>query len=327
MENSPVEEIKEEPLSAEETTEEKPQENSVISEEKTEDPTKVETEDEPKVLTPAERTALLQKFTNTIQGFNKEIKAQGADFSTIAARYLGSVSNEDKPIKYQKIETPVERDNLPEDLKENFQLASRVFSLDEGNPVANFRTIEGFWFVKLIEIAEPKPMNFDEAKDILKEKMVAEKALDKIKEDLDEAKTALSTSTADGPTLKEAAEKKGYSVTRYSYNLKSPPSGDEVDSELLRRAVLGTVAVDPDEKTKHGTIAGKISETLMNENGGILVYIAEKSLKPNPLELDAKREIGKRLHAQNLDLRFRSWLLDQRKEISDQSRNLYLDFK
>ena len=44
-------------------------------------------------------------------------------------------------------------------------------------------------------------MNFDEAKDILKEKMVAEKALDKIKEDLDEAKTALSTSTADGPTL------------------------------------------------------------------------------------------------------------------------------
>ena len=326
MQDSPVEEIKEEPLSTEETTEEKPQENSVISEENTADPTKVETEDEPKVLTPAERTALLQKFTNTIQGFNKEIKAEGADFSTIAARYLGAVSNEDKPIKYQKIETPVERDDFPEDLKENMQLASRVFSLDENNSVANFRTIEGFWFVKLIEIAEPKPMKFDEAKDILKEKMVAEKALDKIKVDLEEAKTALSSSTADGPTLKDAAEKKGYAVTRYSYNLKSPPSGDEVDSELLRRAVLGTIAVDPDEKTKHGTIAGKISETLMNENGGILVYIAEKSLKPNPLELDAKREIGKRLRAQNIDLRFRSWLLDQRKEISDESRNLYLNF-
>ena len=39
-----------------------------------------------------------------------------------------------------------------------------------------------------VTIAEPSPMNFEEAKDILKEKMVAEKALDKIKSDLDEAK-------------------------------------------------------------------------------------------------------------------------------------------
>ena len=180
--------------------------------------------------------------------------------------------------------------------------------------------------MKLVTIAEPSPMNFEEAKDILKEKMVAEKALDKIKSDLDEAKKSLSSSTADGPTLKEAAEKQGYNVTRYSYNLKTPPSNEEVDSELLRRAVLGTISVDPDEETKHGTIAGKISETLMDEDGGILVYVAEKSLKPNPLEIEAKREISQRLRAQNIDLRFRSWLIEQRKDISDESRNLYLSF-
>ena len=42
---------------------------------------------------------------------------------------------------------------------------------------------------------------------------------------------------------------------------------------------------------KNKSLSGKISETLMNENGGILVYIAEKSLKPNPLELDAKEKL------------------------------------
>ena len=99
----------------------------IISEEKTVDPTKVETEDKPTVLTPAERTALLQKFTNTIQGFNKEIKADGADFSTIAARYVSASSNQEKPAKYQKIDPPIDRDNFPEDLKDNFQLSRVVF--------------------------------------------------------------------------------------------------------------------------------------------------------------------------------------------------------
>ena len=75
--------------------------------------------------------------------------------------------------------------------------------------------------------------------------------------------------------------------------MKTPPSNEEVDSELLRRAVLGTISVDPDEETKHGTIAGKISETLMDEDGGILVYVAEKSLKTNPLEIEAKRDFTK----------------------------------
>ena len=286
----------------------------------------MEAKDEPKVLTAAERSTLLQTYTNTIQSFNKEIKADGADFSTIAARYVSASSNQEKPAKYQKIDPPIDRDNLPEDLKDNFQLSRVVFQQETSDPVANFRTIEGFWFVKLVTIAEPSPMNFEEAKDILKEKMVAEKALDKIKSDLDEAKKSLSSSTADGPTLKEAAEKQGYNVTRFSYNLKTPPSNEEVDSELLRRAVLGTISVDPDEETKHGTIAGKISETLMDEDGGILVYVAEKSLKTNPLEIEAKREISQRLRAQNIDLRFRSWLIEQRKDISDESRNLYLSF-
>ena len=308
---------------------EKPNEAAIIEEENTtEDPAKVEPKEEVKVMTPQEREALLTKFANTIKSFNKEINANGSDFSAISARYVGAVSGDDKPVEYQKFETAVDRENFPEELKENTQLIGRVFNLDkQENPVANFKTIDGFWFVRLIEIVEPTPMNFDEAKDILKEKMIAEKSLDKIQADLDEAKNKLSSSTADGPTIKAAAEKNGYTVSRYSYNLKTPPADSEVDSELLRRAVLGTIATKSDETTKPGTIAGKISETLMDTDGGMIVYIAEKSLKSNPLETEVKREISSRIRKQNIDLRFRSWLKEQRKDISAESRNLYLKLR
>ena len=44
----------------------------------------------------------------------------------------------------------------------------------------------------------------------------------------------------------------------------------------------------------------------MDTDGGMIVYIAEKSLKPNPLETEVKREISSRIRKQNIDLRFRS---------------------
>ena len=62
----------------------------------------------------------------------------------------------------------------------------------------------------------------------------------------------------------------------------------------------------------------------MDTDGGMIVYIAEKSLKSNPLETEVKREISSRIRKQNIDRRFRSWLKEQRKDISAESRNLYL---
>jgi hypothetical protein len=59
----------------------------------------------------------------------------------------------------------------------------------------------------------------------------------------------------------------------------------------------------------------------------MIVYIAEKSLKSNPLETEVKREISSRIRKQNIDLRFRSWLIEQRKDISDDSRTLYLKLR
>merc|ERR1712216_347746 len=107
----------------------------------TEDPAKVEPKEEVKVMTPQERKALLTKFANTIKSFNKDINANGSDFSAISARYVGAVSGDDKPVEYQKFETAVDRENFPEELKENTQLIGRVFNLDkQENPVANFKT-------------------------------------------------------------------------------------------------------------------------------------------------------------------------------------------
>ena len=61
----------------------------------------------------------------------------------------------------------------------------------------------------------------------------------------------------------------------------------------------------------------------MDTDGGMIVYIAEKSLKSNPLETEVKREISSRIRKQNIDLRFRSWLKEQRKDISAESRYLF----
>ena len=63
----------------------------------------MEAKDEPKVPTAAERSTLLQTYTNTIQGFNKEIKADGADFSMIAARYVSASSNQENLPNIKKL--------------------------------------------------------------------------------------------------------------------------------------------------------------------------------------------------------------------------------
>ena len=57
-----------------------------------------------------------------LKSFNKEINANGSDFSAISARYVGAVSGDEKPVEYQKIETAVNRENFPEEIKENMQL-------------------------------------------------------------------------------------------------------------------------------------------------------------------------------------------------------------
>ena len=183
-------------------------------------------------------------------------------------------------------------------------------------------TEEGLWFIKLIEVIEPEQMTADEANQIIRDELIKKQALENIKNKLEESKKELTKSIKDGPTFKAAAEKLGYSVKRYSYNMKSPPPSSEIDSRLLRETVLGTYGTSASEE-QHAVPAGQLSEVLTDDENGMLIYIAEKRLKPNPAETAMKRSIKSRLRRDSIDLLFESWLTKARIEAEPSPYNIF----
>ena len=183
-------------------------------------------------------------------------------------------------------------------------------------------TEEGLWFIKLIEVIEPEQMTADEANQIIRDELIKKQALENIKNKLEESKKELTKSIKDGPMFKAAAEKLGYSVKRYSYNMKSPPPSSEIDSRLLRETVLGTYGTSASEE-QHAVPAGQLSEVLTDDENGILIYIAEKRLKPNPAEMAMKSSIKSRLRRDSIDLLFESWLTKARIEAEPSPYNIF----
>ena len=165
-------------------------------------------------------------------------------------------------------------------------------------------------------------MTAEEADQIVKDNLIEKKALENIKTKLEESKAELTKSTQDGPTFKAAAEKLGHSVKRYSYNMKSPPPSSEIDNRLLRETVLGTFGTAASEE-EHATPAGQLSKVLTDDENGILIYLAEKRIKPNPAELEIKKGIKSRIRRETIDLLFQSWLTKARKEADPTPENIF----
>ena len=291
--------------------------------EETKDPAKVETVEETKALTKEEKQKLLTEFSNTLTNFKKEVDAEGADFATIAIRYVQSSVGQSSGIVYEKFETPFDQDSPPEEIKENTKIVRGIFEINKSaQQSVAINTEEGLWFIKLIEVIEPEQMTADEANQIIRDELIKKQALENIKNKLEESKKELTKSIKDGPTFKAAAEKLGYSVKRYSYNMKSPPPSSEIDSRLLRETVLGTYGTSASEE-QHAVPAGQLSEVLTNDENGMLIYIAEKRLKPNPAETAMKRSIKSRLRRDSIDLLFESWLTKARIEAEPSPYNIF----
>ena len=278
---------------------------------------------ETKVLSTEEKQKLLQEFSNTLTNFKKEIDAEDADFATTAIRYVQSSVGQNSGVLYEKLETPFSQENPPEEIKDNPKIIGGIFGINESAQQAvAINTTEGLWFINLIEVIQSEQMTADEANQIIKDDLIEKQALENIKTKLEESKKELTKSTKDGPTFKTAAEKLGYSVNRYSYNMKSPPPSSEIDTRLLRETVLGTFGTAASEE-EHATPAGQLSKVLADDENGILIYLAEKRLKPNPAELTIKKSIKSRLRRETIDLLFQSWLTKERKKADPTPENIF----
>ena len=299
-------------------------ETPVVSDpEEVKDPAKVETEEETKALSPQEKQKLLNEFSNTLTNFKKEVDAEGADFATTAIRYVQSSVGQNSGIVYEKFEDPFAQDSPPEEIKEDTKVIRGVFEINELDQQAvAINTEEGLWFIKLIEVIKPEQMTADEANQIIKDDLIEKQALENVKNKLEKSKGELTKSINDGPTFKAAAEKLGYAVKRYSYNMKSPPPSSEIDNGLLRETVLGTYGTTASEE-EHAVPAGQLSKVLTDDENGILIYIAEKRLKPNPAEMEMKRSIRSRLRRDSIDLLFQSWLTEARIEANPSPYNIF----
>ncbi|MDE0571318.1 MAG: hypothetical protein OSB44_11595, partial [Verrucomicrobiales bacterium] len=318
----PKEEGKTQPESTEEILPE-PETTVVSDPEEVKDPAQVSTGEETKVISAEEKQKLLKEFSNTLTNFKKEIDAKGADFATTAIRYVQSSVGQNSGVVYEKFETPFSQENPPEEIKDNSKIIREAFGINKSTQQAiAVNTQEGLWFINLIEIIDSKQMTAEEANQIIKDNLIEKKALENIKTKLEKSKKELTKSIKDGPTFKAAAEKLGYLVNRYSYNMKSPPPSSEIDNRLLRETVLGTFGTTASEE-EHATPAGQLSNVLTDDENGILIYLAEKRLKPNPAELEIKRTIKSRLRRETIDLLFQSWLTKARKEAAPSPENIF----
>ena len=164
------------------------------------------TGEETKVLSVEEKQTLLNEFSNTLTNFKKEIDAEGADFATIAIRYVQSSGEKNSGIVYEKFEDPFAQDNPPEEIKDNSKIIRELFEINNSAQKAVIvDTEEGLWFINLIETIDSKQMTAEEADQIVKDNLIEKKALENIKTKLEESKAELTKSTQVGPTFNAAA--------------------------------------------------------------------------------------------------------------------------
>ena len=262
-------------------------------------------------LSPEEKKKLELEYFNFVQGFLNKVNAENADFAAIAKDYSDQSKDSKIKVSYLKTEAFSELDP-PEQFKDKNQVVNRVFSeLSERKPLITITRADpkGVWIIRLIKIEEPKTLSLEEATEQIKEALTGEQALDAIDDKLNTAREKLIDNTKDGPSFKTAAESLGLTVERIAYD-RSPPSNPKLNTNKLRDIV-------------NETAAGQISLPQHDsEKGGMLVYVAEKSVKEEE-EAAAKRKkesIAMSLKSGGLFSPsykmwlFRSWLKQARKE-------------
>ncbi|MCP4847231.1 MAG: hypothetical protein GY899_04700, partial [Verrucomicrobiaceae bacterium] len=243
-------------------------------------------------------------------------KPEAPDFATLAKEYSEQSKDSKMQVTYRKLEAFSELE-APEELKDKAQVISRVFAdLSESNPIITPNDATGHWIIRLVKIEEPKTLSLEEAREQIKETLTAILALDAIDEKLNAAREKLVKSTKDGPSFKTAAESLGLTVERIAYD-RSPPSNPKINTNKLRDTV-------------NETAAGQISLPQHDsEKGGLLVYVAEKSLNDEETAAQRKKDsIARSLKSGGLFSPsyklwlFRSWLKQARKEAKPEPMNL-----
>ncbi len=189
------------------------------------------------------------------------------------------------------------------------QVISRIFSELSGNKkIITPNDATGHWVIHLLQIEEPQPLTLDQAREQVKEALTGDLALESIDEKLKTAREKLTGSTKDGATFKAAAEALGFTVERIAYD-RFPPANPKINTNKLRDTV-------------NETVAGRISEPQHDsEKGGMLLYVAEKSVKDEGAATQPKKDnIARSLRSGGLFSPsyklwlFRSWLKQARKD-------------
>ena len=157
-------------------------------------------------------------------------------------------------------------------------MVSRIFSdLSESKQIIDYKEPTGIWIIRLLDTEEPETLSLEAATEQIREALTGEQALDAIDEKLNSARETLAEATKDGPSFKAKAESLGLTVERIAYD-RSPPSNPKINTTKLRDIV-------------NETAAGQLSLPQHDaEKGGMLIYVAEKSVKDEETAAKRKKE-------------------------------------
>jgi hypothetical protein len=228
-------------------------------------------------LSKEEKEKLKLEYFNLVQGFLNKVSGKTADFTAIAQEYSGKSKDSKMKVTYNKQEAFSELEP-PEALKDKNQMVSRIFSdLSESKQIIDYKEPTGIWIIRLLDTEEPETLSLEAATEQIREALTGEQALDAIDEKLNSARETLAEATKDGPSFKAKAESLGLTVERIAYD-RSPPSNPKINTTKLRDIV-------------NETAAGQLSLPQHDaEKGGMLIYVAEKSVKDEETAAKRKKE-------------------------------------
>lgn len=245
-----------------------------------------------KPLQGRERTAQLQKLADSAYAFTQELEESKGNFAELAKKHGATVS-ETKDFFAQN--------NVPNELEGSDQIGEAAFALTKEkarSPHINLQ--KGTYVLELIEIKEPQPRTFEDARKELEDQIISAKADELARAKANEVRPKLEESIKGGKNFADAAKELGLKVEAHpAFGGGQQPPPSEFDTVIAPAA--------------NKLAPGQISEVLTSpaNNTALIIHLDYRSAVEEK-DIEAGKQLATRQLEGNMRyVLFSNWLAER----------------
>ncbi len=253
--------------------------------------------DPKKTLPPDERKAAMEKLAEQAGDFSTKMTEKDAKFDEVAAKVGASV--QETP-EFAESEPPAGFDT---------RAAQAAFSLTKADPnsdaiVSGKR--DGYYVMQLADIAEPRPLTFDEAKTQLTDTLKQERSTEAMNLKASEIRQKLDTEIKAGKSMADAAQAAGVKADPFPTFSMAERKNDSPDGN----EIMSTASELRD---------GELSTFVATSAGGFILHV-DKRLPIDEADFaKQKATVAKNLEQRQSAALFDEWMKQRRKAANVQT--------